>query len=434
MRVSGVTTATMFAGDALLTTAECAIEPHARPGTALVGIDPDIAKAVIAHVRHAIKSSGFEWPGGQVTLNLSPAATRRRSCSSGLPLALAVLVASGQLAEDSVTGRLFFGELRLSGDVIAPSKVVTTAVTRLARSKGLMPVLHDESHADDKAIRDVTNLLQATRASLGEDASARPLNDDTKPSPDFSDLQGYIIAKRAAELAVLTHTPLMLRTRRPELADAIAERIHTIMKPGARLMAPSHAADLEELSGYEHDGPGVLYLAQLDGFSREQTSPIADAIQGEPEFLLVASTRPCPCGHLGDPKKPCTCAASQVRQWQDQVEGPLRDMFGIVVDLVEPDETAIDIDTPPISSAQMSEHVRAARKMAATRITRRGPNWTAHATEMFDELAETLEMGTDEQDLVRRLARADADLYQSESVTTDHVTEAVALHRRLPWA
>src|SRR4051812_844292 len=67
-------------------------------------------------VRSGIMSAELEWPKStRIVVNLAPAALRKEGSGFDLPIALALLGASGQLPRASLEGHAAFGELALDG-------------------------------------------------------------------------------------------------------------------------------------------------------------------------------------------------------------------------------------------------------------------------------------------------------------------------------
>ena len=67
------------------------------PGVDIVGLPDDAVRESRERVRVAIRNSGFQFPRDRVLVNLSPAGVRKVGAAYDLPLALAILVASGQV-------------------------------------------------------------------------------------------------------------------------------------------------------------------------------------------------------------------------------------------------------------------------------------------------------------------------------------------------
>ena len=83
----------------------------------IVGL-PDISiKESKERVRLAIVNSGYEFPLGRITINLAPADVRKIGTLLDLPIALGILMASGQIDEKELDDYIIFGELSLNGEL-----------------------------------------------------------------------------------------------------------------------------------------------------------------------------------------------------------------------------------------------------------------------------------------------------------------------------
>ena len=103
------------------------------PVFSIVGLPATAVKESKDRVRAALQNSGFEFPAGRITVNLSPADLPKEGCRYDLPIALGILVASSQLAaaEDSLATSEFYGELGLAGD-LKPIKGLLIAAAHAA--------------------------------------------------------------------------------------------------------------------------------------------------------------------------------------------------------------------------------------------------------------------------------------------------------------
>src|SRR5262245_23173269 len=87
------------------------------PALAIVGLPETVVKESKDRVKAAITNSNFEFPSGRVTVNLAPADLPKEGGRFDLPIAVGILVASGQILAESVTRCEFYGELSLSGEL-----------------------------------------------------------------------------------------------------------------------------------------------------------------------------------------------------------------------------------------------------------------------------------------------------------------------------
>ena len=123
------------------------------PGFALVGLPATVVKESKERVRAAIMNSGFEFPAGRITVNLAPADLPKEGGWFDLPIALGVLLASGQLtavAADRLSTTEFYGELALSGE--------------LKPTRGLLVAAVHATQAAHELVVPEVNTVETTRA------------------------------------------------------------------------------------------------------------------------------------------------------------------------------------------------------------------------------------------------------------------------------
>src|SRR3954462_5457905 len=89
------------------------------PAFTVVGLADKAVRESRDRVRAAVVNSGFEFPAKRITVNLAPAYLRKAGPGFALPIAMAVLAASGQLAADALNGCAVEGELSLTGELRA---------------------------------------------------------------------------------------------------------------------------------------------------------------------------------------------------------------------------------------------------------------------------------------------------------------------------
>ena len=88
-----------------------------NPNTTVVGLPDAAVQESKERVRSAVRNSGLTWPfNSRITVNLAPADIRKEGPAYDLPIAVGVLLASGQVLA-SVDDAVFVGELALTGDV-----------------------------------------------------------------------------------------------------------------------------------------------------------------------------------------------------------------------------------------------------------------------------------------------------------------------------
>ena len=121
--------------------------------------------------------------------------------------------------------------------------------------------------------------------------------------------------------------------------------------------APHHTISYAGMVGGGHGLPGpgeitlahhgVLFLDELPEFDRRVLEtlrqPLEDraiqlaragvSVRYPADFTLVGALNPCPCGHLGDHLKACTCSPHEIRRYRKRISGPFLDRIDLFVEL-----------------------------------------------------------------------------------------------------
>lgn len=199
-----VTSSAVLGIDAYTVTVEVDISTTV-PMWNLVGLPDAAVQESRERVRSAIRNSGFEFPQKRITINLAPADTKKEGPSFDLPIAVGILVASGQLSGDTLGETLMVGELSLDGSVRGVAGVLPIALH--ARDAGIGRMLVPVANTREAAI--VGGIQVFPVASLTEVAQALNLPDSLTPvthdaaellpeqppyASDFSDVKGTVSA------------------------------------------------------------------------------------------------------------------------------------------------------------------------------------------------------------------------------------------------
>ncbi|HHH14220.1 MAG TPA: ATP-binding protein, partial [candidate division WWE3 bacterium] len=124
MAISKVYTGAIIGLDPILVTCEVNIEKRGFPSFNLVGLPSKEVDESKLRIRSALINSNFDFPEHKITVNLAPANIPKKGSLYDLPIAVAILKATGQISADLNT-KLFMGELSLDGSIRAvPGSIV----------------------------------------------------------------------------------------------------------------------------------------------------------------------------------------------------------------------------------------------------------------------------------------------------------------------
>ena len=466
------------------------------PGFLMVGYPGSEVKEAGERVRVALKNSGIPIPPMRITVNLSPADMRKCGTSFDLPVAIGILQSLGHLQEEQTADIMFAGELSLDGRVNAIRGVLP--MVRQAKAEGMkkcvVPWMNEKEGRQIPGIEMIgaVSLKEVLEILKGEEPVRESRESESEyrgkegKIPDFSEINGQAVAKRAAEIAAAGFHNLLLIGPPGSGKTMIAQRIPGILPPLTKeeslevssiysisgllnrnqslivtrpFLNPHHTITAQALAGGGvHPRPGVislahkgvLFLDEMPEFRQNVLDMLRQPLEerkiriarlgGSYEYpadvMLIGAMNPCPCGYYPDMGR-CKCTQTAIRRYQSHLSGPILDRIDLCAEVPLMGMEELNAGKKGESSKVIRKRVMKARKRQEERgggvcNSALSPEeigkycvLETEGEQFMEKIFSVYKLSARSYHRILRVARTIADLDDSENIGKIHLAEAV---------
>lgn len=391
--LSKISTASLQGLEVKLVSVETDLSPG-LPSLIMVGLPDITVREAKERIRTAIINSGYKFPTKRITINLSPANSKKVGSHFDLPIAIGVLASIGIIEKQILGEYAFIGELSLAGDINRVDGVLPIIMG--LKECGINKIVLPKDNIQEAALVKNIELYPAEKLiNLVEHFNGKCIirkytekenivYNKKDYSIDYSEVVGQENVKRAVTICCAGGHGMLLMGPPGSGKSMIAKRIPTVMPEmtyeeclevtklysiGGKLSkelpmiterpfrAPHHTISGAALvGGGKKPMPGelslahlgVLFLDEFPEFNRNVLEMLRQPLEDSKisivrtvgnftypcQVMLVAASNPCPCGYLGSQTHECTCSQTQINNYKSKISGPIIDRIDLHVEVM----------------------------------------------------------------------------------------------------